>query len=151
MGVASATWLCPHDADRARVLDNSRHLSRARTVASATIGLCLIYAVPEYGWWMLPMFALSVLNNVTLDTRMRRSRKPEYHVAVSLVGSQMPLPLAAALTGGPSSLLLPLVAVPTAFFAARFRAQVAWLGMGVGILALFGATFGAHAAQTVEH
>src|SRR2546421_11922041 len=44
-----ATWLCPTALDRARLLENSRRVSRARSITSAAIGLCLIYAAPAFG------------------------------------------------------------------------------------------------------
>jgi diguanylate cyclase (GGDEF)-like protein len=143
------TWLCPHESDRSRLLENSTRVSRARAVASATIGLCLVYAAPRYGWWLLGLFAASALNTQTLERRMRRSRRPEYHVAFSIVLSQALIAAAAAFSGGPSSPILPLVAVPTAFAATRFRLPAAIAASATGILLLLTATIGLHPAQTV--
>src|SRR5438309_1349392 len=107
------TWLCPGEQDRARLLENSRRVSRARSIASAAIGLCLVYVAPTYGWWLMGLFALSALNTQTLEARMRRSASPEYHAGFSILLSQALTTAAAAFTGGPRSAILPLVAVPT--------------------------------------
>jgi diguanylate cyclase (GGDEF)-like protein len=145
------TWLCPGEFDRARLLENSRRVSRARAVASAAIGLCLIYAAPRYGWWMIGLFGVSALNTQTLERRMRRSRRPEYHVAVSIVLSQALLAAAAAFSGGPFSPILPLIAVPTAFAATRFRFLAAISASGVALILLLIATLALHPAQTLAH
>jgi diguanylate cyclase (GGDEF)-like protein len=145
------TWLCPGEFDRARLLENSRRVSRARSIASLVVALCLIYAAPKYGWWLVGLFAVSALNTQTLEWRMRRSARPEYHVACSIVLSQGLIALAAAFTGGPRSMILPLVAVPTAFAATRFRLSVALAASGTAIGFVTVASLGLHPAETLAH
>src|SRR5512142_224540 len=145
------TWLCPGEFDRARLLENSRRISRARSIASLTVALCLIYAAPPYGWWLIGLFAVSALNTQTLEWRMRRSARPEYHVACSIVLSQALIATAAAFTGGPRSAILALVAVPTAFAATRFRLAVALAASGMAIAFVTIASLGIHPAETVAH
>lgn len=145
------TWLCPGEFDRARLLENSRRISRARSIASLAVALCLIYAAPTYGWWLVGLFAVSAINNQTLEWRMRRSARPEYHVACSIVLSQALIAVAAAFTGGPRSVILPLVAVPTAFAATRFRLRVSLVASGVAIAFVGVATLGMHPAETIAH
>jgi diguanylate cyclase (GGDEF)-like protein len=81
---------------------------------------------------------------------MRRSARPEYHVAVSIVLSQTLLAAAAAFTGGPRSVILPLIAVPTAFAAPRFRTPVALAATAVGLVLTLVATIGLHPAATLS-
>jgi diguanylate cyclase (GGDEF)-like protein len=133
------------------VVENSARVRRARSVASITIGLTLLYAAPALSWWLLPLFGLSILNTETLDRRMRRSRRPEYHAAFSILLSQCMLAAGGALTGGPLSPILPLIAVPTAFAATRFRAQVASVAAGAAILLLLAATLAVDPAETAAH
>ena len=124
MRAAIGRWLCPNAQDRARVVENSGRIARARSIASVTIGAGVLYVAPTYGWWMVGLFALSALNTQTLDARMRRSDSPELHAASSILLSQALLAGGAALTGGPRSPIISLIAVPTAFAATRFRARV---------------------------
>jgi diguanylate cyclase (GGDEF)-like protein len=149
--VAGRTWICPRELDRARLRDNSARITRARTVVYLSIGVCMIYAAPVYGWWMLGLLAISALNTQTLEWRVRRSARPEYHVAVSIVLSQTLLAIAAAFTGGPRSMILPLIAVPTAFAAPRFRTPVAIAATGVGVVLALLATIVLNPAATVAH
>ena len=145
------TWLCPGEFDRVRLLENSRRVSRARSIASAAVGLCLIYVAPTYGWWLVGLFAISALNTQTLEWRMRRSSRPEYHVACSILTSQALIAIAAAFTGGSRSAILPLIAVPTAFAATRLRLPVAIAASGTAIVLALVATLGLHPSQTLQH
>jgi diguanylate cyclase (GGDEF)-like protein len=146
---SGGTWICPRELDRARLRENSARITRARMVASLSIAVALIYAAPTYGWWFLGLFAISALNTQTLEWRVQRSTRPEYHVAVSIVLSQALIAVAAAFTGGPESVILPLIAVPTAFAAPRFRTPVAIAATGVGLLLAITATLVLHPAATI--
>jgi diguanylate cyclase (GGDEF)-like protein len=144
----TGTWLCPHEQWRERLLENSPRIARARSIASAGVGMGLIWAAPTYGWWMLPVFLLSVVNTSTVELRMRHSERPEYHAAFTMFASQSLLALTAAATGGPRSPLLPLIVVPTAFAATRFRKTVAVAYGLVAVAMLAVVTLGLHPAQT---
>jgi diguanylate cyclase (GGDEF)-like protein len=133
------------------VRENSARVRRARTVASVSVGSALLYAAPTLSWWLIVPFALSVVNTETLDWRIRRSRVPEYHAAGSILWSQAMTIAAAALTGGPRSPMLILVAVPTAFAATRFRDRVASLATLAALIMLLSITFVPHPAQTWAH
>src|SRR2546421_9900992 len=101
------TWLCPTPMDRQRVVENMGRVRKARLIASIAVGFALIFFAPEYGWWTLVLFALSGINMLTLDARCERSRKPERHVALSVVWTQAIIAAAIALSGGPRSFALP--------------------------------------------
>ena len=73
--------------ERARVVDNSVRVTRARTIAAASVGLTLLLFAPLFGWWTLVLFALAVLNTQTVDRRMARSPRPELHVHTERVAS----------------------------------------------------------------
>lgn len=131
--------------------ENSARVRRARTVASLSVGSALLYAAPTLSWSLLVPFTLSVVNTETLDWRIQHSQRPEYHAATSILWSQAMTVAAAALTAGPQSPLLILVAVPTAFAATRFRAGVASLATLAALIMLLAITFVAHPAQTWAH
>jgi diguanylate cyclase (GGDEF)-like protein len=151
MGRGFSTWLCPTELDRARLLDNSVRIRRARTISSLAVGLTLISFVPTYGWWIMVLFAISAINTTTLDARCARSRRPQLHIAASIVLIQSILAAAVALTGGPESLALPWIVMPTAFSAARFRAHVVIADVALGIGLMLAATLGTDAADLVHH
>src|SRR5919201_2591787 len=115
MDVRAGTWLCRTQMERARCVDNGVRVTRARTIASVSVGLTLLLFAPMFGWWTVALFALSALNTQTVDRRMERSARPELHVAASIVWSQLLLAVAVALSGGPTSPAMPWLAVPTAF------------------------------------
>jgi diguanylate cyclase (GGDEF)-like protein len=151
MAMGLSTWLCPTELDRARLLDNSARIRRARTISSLAVGLTLISFVPTFGWWIVVLFAISSINTGTLDARCARSRRPQLHIAASIVLIQSILAAAVALTGGPESLALPWIVLPTAFSAARFRAHVVIVDVALGIALMFAATLGTDAADLVRH
>jgi diguanylate cyclase (GGDEF)-like protein len=124
---------------------------RARTIASVCGGLALFSLIPTWGWAPLWLMALSALNTETLDARTARSQRPEYHAAFSVLWSQCIVAAAVILTGGPRSLALPLIAVPTAFAAARFRPAAVMLGVATAVALLLAATLGVDARQTLAH
>jgi diguanylate cyclase (GGDEF)-like protein len=129
-----SSWLCPTELDRARVLDNSTRVRRARTVAAAAIGVALIALLPWFGIWMLGLFAASAVNLLTLDRRMARSEHPELAVAFSLLFTAVLLALGVMFSGGGQSAALPWMAVPVGMAAARFRRQVMVVGAGIGLV-----------------
>src|SRR5437868_6001911 len=148
---AGGTWLCPAPIDRQRVVENMGRVRSARMVASVATGCVLIYFAVEHGWWALLLLALSAANMLTLDARCRRSAKPEYHVALSVVWTQAIIGVAIALTGGPHSVALPWIIIPTAIVTARFRAHAVMAGVGTGLVAVLAATFCVNAHETLAH
>jgi diguanylate cyclase (GGDEF)-like protein len=127
------TWLCPTEFDRARVLDNSTRVRRARRVAAAAIGVALIALLPRFGPWMLGLFAASAVNLLTLDRRMARSAHPELVVAFSLLFTEVLLAVGVALSGAGQSPALPWMVVPVGLTAARFRRRVMVVGGAIGL------------------
>ena len=103
-----------------RLLENSQRVSRARAIASVAVGLCLIYAAPTYGWWLVGLFAVSALNTQTLELadasqfKARVSRRVQHPDEPSVDRDRR------GVHGWIRSAILPLVAVPTAFAATRF-------------------------------
>jgi diguanylate cyclase (GGDEF)-like protein len=128
-----STWLCPTEFDRARVLDNSTRVRRARIVGAAAIGVALIALLPWFGGWMLVLFAASAVNLLTLDRRMARSHHPELVVAFSLLFTEILLGGGVALSGAGQSPALPWMAVPVGLAAARFRRRVMVSGAAIGL------------------
>jgi len=151
MDARTGTWLCRSEMERARVVDNGARVTRARTIATASVGLTLLLFAPMFGWWTLLLFALSALNTQTVDRRIARSSHPEWHVAFSILWSQLVLAAAVALSGGPKSPAMPWLVVPTAFAATRFRREVVTAAVVSAIVMLLAATFGVSPGGTLAH
>lgn len=146
-----AHWLCPTELDRARMLDSSPRMLRARTLTAAAVGVALIYLAPNYSWWTVALFVVALANLLTLDRRIAASVLPELHVAFSLVLMEGILAAAVALTGGPSSLMLPWLVFPAAFSAARFRGAVVFAFVGVAVAMMLAATAGVDPSAFVDN
>jgi diguanylate cyclase (GGDEF)-like protein len=136
MEETTRSWLCPTELDRQRVVDTSVRVRRARLLGSAVIGLALIGLAPSLGWQLLGLFALSTINLVTLDLRLRRSAHPEWVAVSSMLFTELIIAVAVGTTGGAASPLLPWLVIPIGLTAARFRTLVVVVGTGIAALTL---------------
>jgi diguanylate cyclase (GGDEF)-like protein len=131
-----ARWLCPTDFDRKRAVDTSERVRRARVIVAILIGASAILVVPELGWLPLAIFAVEFAYLAGLDGRMERSSYPEVHGAAGMFSTGVAMAASIVVTGGSDSPLLPLLAVPIAFVAARFRPRVVLVGVIMGVIAI---------------
>jgi diguanylate cyclase (GGDEF)-like protein len=146
-----STWLCPTELDRARLLDNSVRIRRARTISMIAIAATLASFAPRYGAWTLGLLAVVAIKLALQELRCARSAQPQLHIASSIVLIQAVLAIAAVGSGGPDSQMLPWIVLPTAFAAARFRGAVVVADVALGIALLVGATLGVDAAETARN
>jgi diguanylate cyclase (GGDEF)-like protein len=146
-----SAWLCPTEVDRARLLDNSVRIRRARMISVVAIGATLVSFAPRYGAWTLGLLAVVALKLVLQELRCARSTEPQLHIFTSVVLIQVVLAVAAVGSGGPQSHMLPWLVLPTAFAAARFRGAVVVADVVFGIALLLAATVGVDAAETARH
>lgn len=136
----NGTWLCPTEADRARMLEAGDRVRAARTVAASAIGLALLLGAPEVGWWTLGLLGIGALELLSLDRRMARSAKPEWLAARASLVMLLLLAVGVALDHGTYSSGLPWMIIPVALSATRFRWQVVLVGAVITIAAMFAAT-----------
>lgn len=141
-------WLCPTELDRSRVVDANDRVRMIRMVGSGAVGLALVISAPWIGWWTLILFALSALNFVNVDRRLRTSAHPERVSACAIVITELLLGGGVAMSGGPRSPALPWMVLPAAMTAARFRPQVVIAGLVLTVFLILASTLGvdAHAA-----
>jgi diguanylate cyclase (GGDEF)-like protein len=128
------SWLCPTELDRSRAVDTSDRVRRARTFGAACAGVGILVLAPLLNWWLVPLFLVAALNLASIDPRMRHSEHPERVAAMGMLSTEVILAVAAAITGGPLSPILPWMAVPVAMAAARFREHVVIVGVGITTL-----------------
>ncbi|MEA2425497.1 MAG: two-component system, cell cycle response regulator, partial [Thermoleophilaceae bacterium] len=128
---ASLGWLCPTEAHRARMLDMTVRVERARNIAMAAVGVGLFASIGQLGWRVFVLFGIAVLNVATLEPRIRRASRPERVVATSLLSMGLLIAAGAAMSGGGTSPGLAWLVIPVAVTAVRFRAHVVWAAAGV--------------------
>jgi diguanylate cyclase (GGDEF)-like protein len=132
----TGSWLCPTEADRARMLEAGALVRRARVWVSVLIGLATAASVPWIGWWPVLFSVLSAVQVATLDHRVARSPRPERFVALSFLSTAIFATLGAAASGGPSSPLLVFLALPATLMANRFRRPVVIAGTSFSVVLL---------------
>ena len=65
--MSGASWLCPTELDRSRVVDANDRVRTIRRVGSLAVGIALVISAPWVGWWTLILFAASALNFAVVD------------------------------------------------------------------------------------
>ena len=143
------SWLCPTELDRSRITDASDEVRKIRLVGSTAVGLALVVAAPWIGWWTLILFALSVLNFVNVDRRLRTSPHPERVSAGAIVITMAIIGTGVALSGGTHSPALGWMVLPMAMTAARFRRTVVIASFVLTVAITLVVTLGAHLAATL--
>jgi diguanylate cyclase (GGDEF)-like protein len=130
----TGSWLCPTEADRARMLEAGTLVRAARVWVSLGVFAALLASSPWTGPWPVVFSVVSALQVATLDHRVTRSARPERFVAMSFAFTAISATAGAAVTGGAQSPLLPLVALPATLMANRFRRPVVVAGLGFSLV-----------------
>ena len=149
--MSEGTWLCPTELDRSRVVDANDRVRTIRMVGSGAVGAALLISAPWIGWWTLILFALSALNFLNVDARLRTSAHPERVSACAIVITEVLLAGGVAMSGGPHSPALPWMVLPAGMVAARFRPRVVIAGLVGTVLMILVATVGVDSAATIEN
>jgi len=146
----SVSWLCPTELDRRRVTEASPRVRTIRMVGSGAVGVTLLISAPWLGWWTLILFALSVLNLLSVDRRMRASAHPERVSVGAILCTLALLATGVVLSGGPKSPALPWLVLPAGMVAARFRPQVVIAGLVFTVAVILAVTLGIDPRQTLH-
>ncbi len=148
--MSTGSWLCPTELDRSRVVDANDRVRTIRMVGSGAVGAALLISAPWIGWWTLILFALSALNFVNVDRRLRTSAHPERVSASAIVITELLLAGGVVMSGGPGSPALPWTVLPAAMVAARFRPKVVLVGLVGTVFTILVATLGAEPGATLH-
>jgi diguanylate cyclase (GGDEF)-like protein len=143
------SWLCPTELDRTRVVDANDRVRTIRMVGSGAVGGALLIAAPWIGWWTLALFALSALNLLAVDHRLRTSAHPERVSVTAILITLALLGAGVVLSGGPRSPALPWLVLPAAMTAARFRPQVVVAGLVLTVFLTLFVTLGVDPRATL--
>jgi diguanylate cyclase (GGDEF)-like protein len=132
------------------MLDMERRLAPVRHLCLAAIAVGLIASGPWVGWWTLAPLALASIGFVVLGHNLEQARHPEYRIACAWVLSQALITISIALTGGPESLALPWLAIPTVTLPARFGPRSVIAGGSLTIVLLLLVTVGIDARAVID-
>lgn len=149
--MSEGSWLCPTELDRSRVVDANDRVRTIRMVGSGAVGVALLISAPWIGWWTLILFALSALNFINVDRRLRTSAHPERVSVCAIVITEILLAGGVAMSGGPHSPALPWMVLPAAMVAARFRPRVVTVGLVGTVFAILLATVGVNPGAAVDN
>jgi diguanylate cyclase (GGDEF)-like protein len=146
-----STWLCPTPFDRARLLDMEKRITKARGLMFGAMGIALIAAIPWVGWWtMIPLGWVLVFYPL-VQPWIKRSPRPEYPIALTVVNAQLMLGIAIAITGGPSSPALPFLMLVVVTLPARFTGRGVGAGVVSTIVVMLAASVGADPAAFADN
>ncbi len=113
-------------------------MRKARIFAAACAGIGVLVMAPILSWWLLPLFVVGAIGMATVDLRMRWTDHPERVSVTTNLLEMALLATGAAITGGPTSPILPWLAVPIAMIAARFRERVVKVFVAIDIAMVIG-------------
>jgi diguanylate cyclase (GGDEF)-like protein len=145
-----SSWLCPTEHHRARALEAGARVRTARSIAALTCGISLVATAPFMSWWFLVLFGLVAVNLGLLDSRMRRSKRPELVAVQNALTILLVLAVGAAVSGGEESPALHWMILPVAISAARFRPQVVVVGTGLTAVLMAGVCIGVDPKAVVD-
>jgi diguanylate cyclase (GGDEF)-like protein len=131
-----ASWLCPSEIDRRRLLEMELRLLRPRLISYACIILALFAVLPRSSPWILALPVVSLVNYKLATKRIAGRTRPEYLIAYSASVTQLMVGVGIAMSGGPQSPLMAVLVIPFVSFAAGFttRGTTAGVALTAGIL-----------------
>ncbi|UUY03822.1 diguanylate cyclase [Svornostia abyssi] len=137
MGQTQGTsWLCPAEADRARLLDMERRIKPVRAAAMGILGAALIASGPWVGWWPVLVLLVSLAAFAVVDRGIEKAPRPEYRMAAGWALSQLLIAGSIVLSDGLHSPALCWLAIPVVTLSSRFsnRGVAAGLVLTIGLL-----------------
>jgi diguanylate cyclase (GGDEF)-like protein len=150
METKTGSWLCPTEAERARMLEAGQLVRWTRVWVSLLVAAATVAAGPWIGWWPTLFGALTAVQVATLERRTARSRHPERYVAASFLSTAFFATCGAATSGGPQSPLLFFIALPAILMANRFRRPVVIVGLAVTLLILWAGSIAVDPSSFVD-
>ena len=137
-----ASWLCPSEIDRRRLLEMERRIVLPRLISYAAIVIAILAALPQSSPWILLLPVVSLVNYKLATKRITRSARPEYLIAYAASVTQAMVATGVAISGGPESPLMLLLVIPFVSFAARFTVRGTVAGVALTTVLLLAATAG---------
>src|SRR4051794_5823914 len=114
-----ASWLCPSELDRRRLLEMELRLLRPRLISYACILVALCAAVPAAGPWIFALPVISLVNYKLATKRIAGSTRPEYLIAYAASVTQLMVGVGVAMSGGAGRPPLARLVIPVRGFSGR--------------------------------
>src|SRR3954462_3355340 len=137
-----ASWLCPSDLDRRRLLEMELRLLRPRLISYACIVVALFSVLSQAGPLIFALPFVSLINYKLATKRIARSTPPGYLLPYAPSVTQLMVGFGVAMSGGPRSPVMALLVIPFVSFAARFTARGTAAGVALTAAILLAATAG---------
>jgi diguanylate cyclase (GGDEF)-like protein len=146
------SWLCRTAADRDRFMEMQAKVKYARYGVMMMAVVIAVAMLPDYGWssfaMLVPMIGLVLAGARHLEQR----RRPELWVFyTTVVNIQVLIGVIAAVTGGPRTMLVCMLAVPVAMVATRFSTRGLTVGVPLSVVVVFAATIGVDPGYVAHH
>jgi diguanylate cyclase (GGDEF)-like protein len=124
------------------MLEMESRIRPARVAAIAALGMGLAACGPWLGWWTLPPLIGSAVAFALADRVAKGVRRPEYAIFAAWTAAQLAIGSSIAVTAGPQSPALTVLAIPVVTLSARFSLRGVVTGVAVTLLILAVATVG---------
>jgi diguanylate cyclase (GGDEF)-like protein len=133
----STAFFCPTDGDRERLLELEETLRTPRLLTYISVAVTLVALGPFVGWWLpLTLGGLSALYELIIRRSLQATTHPAMLIVWGFTMNLIVTSIAAALSGGPQSPLLPWLVIPIIALAGRFDSRGVWWGTGLVALCI---------------
>ena len=144
------SWLCGGERERERMLDMESRIRPMRAMTLLALAAGLAASGPWVGYWTMVPLACAAVCFLIADRWSGRTRYPEYAMMAAWLISQLAIGAGVALSGGPESPALPLLAVPIVSLSARFSLRGVVAGVIATLLIMAAATAAVDPAGLVD-
>ena len=145
-----ASWLCPSELDRRRLIEMETRILWPRLISYLCILVALVAAVPHASWWIFVLPVVSLANYKLATRNLSGRARPEYVIAYAASVTQATVAAGVAMSGGPQSPLMLLLVIPFVSFAARFTVRGTVAGVALTTVLLAAATAGVDAQGLLD-
>ncbi|HLH14778.1 MAG TPA: hypothetical protein VKV16_08300, partial [Solirubrobacteraceae bacterium] len=145
-----ASWLCPDEFARERMLDMEERVRPARLKTLGILAIGLACTAPITGWWPVLFLVPAAAFFAVAERLMRVAERPELLMFAAWIGSETVIAGAVALEG-PRLVGLPWLAIPVITLSARFSMRGVIAGVAVALALLFAVAFGVSAHDVLAH
>src|SRR3954447_10357065 len=139
---SGASWLCPSDLDRRRLVEMEGRLVRPRLISYLCTLVALVAVQGEASAWIFVLPFVSLANYKLATKRLTRTARPEYVIAYCASITQAMVLVGVAMSGGPHSPLMVVLVIPFVSLSARFTTRGTVVGVVLTTAMLAAATVG---------
>jgi diguanylate cyclase (GGDEF)-like protein len=147
--MSDGSWIFPDGADRVRMVELDQQLQPVRRTGFLVLAAALIASGPWLGWWTLAPLLIAAVGFRVADTKVARTRRPEYALFAAWAFSELVMAASVALSGGPHVPTTAWFAIPVVTLGARFSSRGIALGVALSIALLSAVELGVDAHAVI--